>query len=263
MPNERTVLLTDDQITAFITDGFVKVEGAFPAEVAADAREFLWRACGCDPEDPATWTRPVIRLPGFGNPPFKQAATAPALHEAFDQLVGRDRWVPRDGLGTFPIRFPSTAEPGDDGWHVDTSFPGDEPTDFMRWRFNVESKGRALLMLFLFSDIEIDDAPTRISVGSHLRMAKLLEPFGTAGATLFDFDFDAIAADLPKAYATGRAGDVYLCHPFLVHAAQPHHGRNPRFLAQPPLDLRQPCELDRADGDYSPLELAIRRGLAA
>jgi hypothetical protein len=28
---------------------------------------------------------------------------------------------------------------------------------------------------------------------------------------------------------------VYLCHPFIVHSAQPHRGKTPRFMAQPPL----------------------------
>jgi hypothetical protein len=45
---------------------------------------------------------------------------------------------------------------------------------------------------------------------------------------------------LPLALATGRAGDVYLCHPFLVHAAQRHRARRhgPRFVAQPPVPWR-------------------------
>ncbi|GAB4582704.1 phytanoyl-CoA dioxygenase family protein [Nocardia sp. IFM 10818] len=256
-------MLTEDQIAAFIADGFVKVEAAFAPEVAAAGRAILWKASGCDPDDPATWTQPVIRLGEQTEAPFAQAATAPALREAFDQLVGPGRWLPRNSLGTFPIRFPSRKSPGDDGWHIDVSFPGDEPLDYMQWRVNVQSKGRALLMLFLFSDIEDEDAPTRIRVGSHLRLPKLLQPFGEAGAMLGQLTMDRSTADLRQVLATGRAGDVYLCHPFLVHAAQPHHGRNPRFLAQPPLLLREPCVLDRADGAYSPVEQAIRQGLAA
>jgi hypothetical protein len=35
----------------------------------------------------------------------------------------------------------------------------------------------------------------------------------------------------------------------------------PRFLAQPPLHPATPLRIDRADGDYSPVELAIRRTL--
>ena len=64
------------------------------------------------------------------------------------------------------MRFPSPDDPGDAGWHVDVSFGYDDP-DFLTWRANVRSSGRALLMLFLFSDVGEDDAPTRIRVGSH------------------------------------------------------------------------------------------------
>jgi len=56
---------------------------------------------------------------------------------------------------------------------------------------------------------------------------------------------------------------VYLCHPFLVHAAQPHRGAVPKFMAQPPLIPREPCELTRHDGDYSLVERAIRLGIGA
>jgi hypothetical protein len=72
---------------------------------------------------------------------------------------------------------------------------------------------------------------------------------------------EAASAHRPVVHATGRPGDVYLCHPFLVHAAQPHHGRRPRFMAQPPLRPRFPYALERADGAYSPVEIAIRQGL--
>jgi hypothetical protein len=65
---------------------------------------------------------------------------------------------------------------------------------------------------------------------------------------------------MPEALALGAAGTVYLCHPFLVHAAQPHHGVTPRFMAQPPLYPRVPFELNRKDGDYSLVEQAIRAG---
>ena len=56
---------------------------------------------------------------------------------------------------------------------------------------------------------------------------------------------------------------MYLCHPFLVHAAQPHRGSEPRFMAQPPLLPREPLRLQRDDGDYSPVERAIRDAITA
>jgi hypothetical protein len=48
-----------------------------------------------------------------------------------------------------------------------------------------------------------------------------------------------------------------LCHPFIVHSAQPHRGSTPRFMAQPPLLPREPICLHRPDGLYSPVEQAI------
>ena len=68
-------------------------------------------------------------------------------------------------------------------------------------------------------------------------------------------------AKRPVVQATGAAGDVYLCHPFLVHAAQAHHGTVPRFIAQPPLEPVGELEIDRPDHVYSPVEEAIRVGL--
>lgn len=241
----------------FVRDGFVRIDKAFSRDTAAEARSILWEATGCDPKDRSTWTRPVVRLGQFGQEPFRAAANSPVLHDAFDKLVGENRWIPPYMLGTFPIRFPSPEEPGDDGWHIDTSF-GDSP-DFMEWRANIFSDGRALLMLFLFSDIGPDDAPTRLRVGSHRDIARQLAPAGETGLTLRDLAADGFArsSHRPETSATGEAGTVYLCHPFIVHAAQKHRGHEPRFLAQPPLLPRQKSRFPRVDGDYSAVEQAV------
>ena len=249
------------EIERFINDGFVRIDGAFPRALADEARAILWQATGCDPNDPATWTRPVIRLASFSQAPFVEAANTTRLHAAFDQLVGPGRWHRPAAMGTFPVRFPSPDDPGDAGWHIDTSF-GIDATDFMSWRANIHSKGRALLMLFLFSDVGERDAPTRIRVGSHLDIARQLAPAGEQGLTLRELAADGFAASAhcPVVLATGDAGTVYLCHPFLVHAAQPHHGEHPRFLAQPPL---LPVDPDNRPGaDLNPVERATASAVA-
>lgn len=254
--------LSAAQILSFIADGFVRLDDAFPAALAEEARAILWRDMGLDPDDPAGWTRPVVRLGHYSDPPFRAAANTARLHAAFDQLVGPGRWLPPGAIGTFPVRFPSPHDPGDTGWHVDVSFGTDAP-DFMDWRVNVTSRGRGLLMLFLFSDVGPDDAPTRIRAGSHLDIARQLAPAGEAGLTLRELAADGFAssAGRPEVLATGAAGTVYLCHPFLVHSAQPHRGTRPRFMAQPPLLLRERFVLDRAEGELCPVELGILRAL--
>ncbi|MEI9917449.1 MAG: phytanoyl-CoA dioxygenase [Bacteroidota bacterium] len=229
-------MLDRNQIRQFILQGYVRIDDAFPKKLAVAAREILWKRIDADPNDVMSWKHPVVRLGMFDDEPFIKAANTPELHHAFDQLAGKDRWMPCSSMGTFPVRFPSKEEPNDTGWHVDASFPGKDPSDYFSWRINVHSKGRLLLMLFLFSDISENDAPTRLRVGSHAEVARILQPYGEEGLSFMEL---AEKLDqLPRgneAVATGSAGTVYLCHPFIAHAAQSHTGSVPRFLAQPPL----------------------------
>lgn len=253
----------DFDVAGFVRDGFLRLDGAFSPDLAEAMRAVLWREMGLDPDDPAGWTRPVVRLGFHAEPPFREAANTPRLHAAYDALVGPGRWRAPMGLGTFPIRFPSPVDPGDAGWHVDVSF-GTEAPDFLDWRVNLLSRGRALLMLFLLSDVGEDDAPTRIRVGSHREVARLLEPAGDDGLTLRELvHHDLGKAGGAEAPATGPAGTVYLCHPFLVHSAQPLLRGRPRFIAQPPLLPTEAMRLDRREGEESPVEEAIRRAVWA
>ena len=245
----------------FVERGFVRVRGAFAPRLAAKCRELLWATIRAKPFDTETWEAPVVRVGYRDDPPFVESINTPALHAGFDALVGEGRWHPRPNVGTFPIRFPHPDDPGDDGWHLDAGFRPDgiEETDYLQWRINYRSDGRALLLLMLFSEVGEDDAPTRVRIGSHRAIVPRLEPFGEEGADVFQL------MPLPEgevALATGDPGDVYLCHPFLVHAAQPHRGQVPRFLAQPPLHQRAPLQLDRPDGAYSAVEHSIRLGRA-
>jgi hypothetical protein len=116
-------------------------------------------------------------------------------------------------------------------------------------------------MLFLFSDVGPDDAPTRIRVGSHLDVPALLADAGDEGRDWFALCQDAVPASAGRreVAATGEASDVYLCHPFLIHAAQRHHGQVPRFMAQPPLE---PVGLlGLAGASPTPVEQAVLKGL--
>lgn len=254
-------LLNQQQIQGFINDGFVRIDNAFSADLAAEARSILWRDIPGNPSDPKTWTHPVIRLGMYTQQPFVEAANTSVLHRAFDQLVGKDKWIPCMSMGSFPVRFPSLTDPGDTGWHVDAGFAGTDPNDYFAARINAGSKGRGLLMLFLFSDVCERDAPTRILKGSHLDVARLLKPEGEAGLSFMELAMKlSELPDRAEALAVGKAGTVYLCHPFLVHAAQQHHGFHPKFMAQPPLLLRSDFNISGV-GPFSPVEEAIRISL--
>jgi hypothetical protein len=249
--------LTPGQIEHFVTAGFVKLDGASPADIGEQCRREIWAATGYESDDPSTWVRPFVRLDFFATPPFREAANTPRLHEAFDQLVGAGRWQPLTGLGTFPLRFPSPDAPADGGWHLEASFSGPDGEP----RVNLRSRGRALLMLFLFSEVGPDDAPTLVRVSSHLDVPHVLESAGDDGLPWIALCEQVVPMSESRAVEriTGSLGDVYLCHPFLVHSGSAHRGRVPRFMAQPP--LRPVGALDPFSTDPTPVERAIRSGL--
>jgi hypothetical protein len=257
-------VLDDEAIARFVAEGFVHLPAAFDRATAAACVDELWRLCGVDRDDRASWTQPVVRVQGSAAAPLVTAINSPRLTGALDQLVGTGRWARRTGYGTFPIRFPSDVDPGDAGWHVDGSFEVSADPPPWSYGLNIWSRQRALLVLMLYTDVGVHDAPTRVSVGSHADMARALVPFGEPGASFVD----AVAACADPEWrdvvqATGAAGDAYLCHPFLLHAASwPHRGTAPRFMGQPCI-FHQGAERYRYDPPMSPCEQAVVDAIGA
>ena len=249
-------MLSQAEISSFIAEGFVAVRGAVPGDVLRACQAEIWSALaegGVRRDDPSTWREPVVRISCPDTEAFAAAGTQPALWEAFDQLIGEGRWRRRRGVGgTIPVRFPSLADPGDAGWHIEGSFDKGGQS----W-VNYRSRARGLLALYLFSDVDCGSAPTRVRPGSHRDAAPVLVPAGDEGMPWARAARLAAKASAgrPTALATGRAGDVFLCHPFLVHAASwPHTGRRPRMIAQPGVALNDEFPLVPP---LSPVELAM------
>jgi hypothetical protein len=246
----------------FMRDGFVTLRSAVPDDLVARCYSEITSELarrGVDLSDSSTWSRPVVRFTCPESPSFAEAGTRPVLWTLYDELLGPGTWWQRQGVGgTIAVRFPSLADPGDAGWHVDGSYEGPDGG----LRLNVASKARGLLCLFLFSDVSVDDAPTELKVGSHLDVPPLLAPDGDEG-----MHFVSLAErlplktfDRPSAFATGRAGDVFVCHPFLIHRATwPHRGVAPRIVAQPGVALHEPFFLTGI-GSF-PVERAILQSL--
>ena len=250
-------------VEEFCTDGFVAVRRAVPPDIVqrcVDTISKELRGRGVAPRDPATWTKPVMRIPCPEGPAFAAAGAAPKLAAWYDALLGPGRWIPHPGVGgTIPIRFPSRCDPGDAGWHIEGSYDVDGA-----WWVNVQSRGRGLLALFLFTDVGDDDAPTELIAGSHLDVPPILAPFGARGVFFGDVvgRLPRSTWKRPRVRATGRAGDVFLCHPFVVHRATwPHRGTQPRMVAQPAVATYEPFAL-RPDMPACAVERTVLDALA-
>ncbi|MFC6884933.1 MULTISPECIES: phytanoyl-CoA dioxygenase family protein [Actinomadura] len=247
-------------VEGFVRDGHVVIRRAFDADVAAACREVIWSVLeshGIDRADRGTWRAPKVDAACPPGGPFAAAASGAVLVGAIDALIGAGRWqapIPAHG-GT--VKFPFEDWPGDTGWHIEGNRWGGE--DY--WT-DARSTGRGLTAFFLFSDVGRNDAPTRLVSGSHLSVPPILAAAGPAGMS-----GGAVAERLrpsvlhrPVTHATGRAGDVYLLHPFLVHTATwPHTGTTPRMMSQPGIAVPDGFDLDGTDP--SPVAEAIVRGL--
>ena len=254
-------------VEQFCADGFLIVRGAVARNVVRACVEAIaaeLRGHGVDVDDPATWREPVVRIPCPEGPAFAAAGTSSALWRAYDALRGQARWaLERYGVGgAIPVRFPSARDPGDAGWHIDGSYDVDGA-----WWVNVHSRRPRARSRCSFSPTSaMTTRPRRSSCGSHLDVPRVLAPVrrdaGCSPATwpprLRRGDLRAAARRGPP----GSAGDVYVCHPFLVHRATwPHRGARPRIIAQPEIAHRQPFALRDGPGVCA-VERAILRGLA-
>ena len=245
-------------LEGFVRDGYVAIRGAFDPYAASACRQAIWsalRARGIRADDAASWPA-LAEIDHLTGEPFTATGTTPALTAAYDQLIGPGRWTRQVDPGrAVVVRFPSE-DRVNVGYHVEGSFSGPGG----HWA-NVRSRDRGLLALFLFTDIGPGDAPTRLICGSHLYVPEFLAPHGDAG-TLADAElWRPSVLCRPVVHATGEAGDVYLCHPFIVHTATwPHRGTTARIIAQPAVPVRDGFILDGTDP--SPVARAIVAGLA-
>ena len=253
-------------LDSFARDGYLAVRGAVDAGTVAACQELIWAAMerrGVRRDDPGSWPPLVQGMDDLAGEPFVAAYLAPTLTAAYDELIGPGRWarsVRSADLGeSVVVRFPAEDERANAGYHIEGSYAAQDGSS-AGW-VNIRSRNRGLLALFLFTDVGRDDAPTRLLCGSHLAVPQFLAPYGEAG-TDSDADFwRPSVLCLTAAHATGKAGDVFLCHPFMVHTATwPHRGAGPRMIAQPAVSAPDGFALDGSDP--SPVALAIVKGLA-
>ena len=254
----RLKVLSEVDVEHFITCGYVVLREAFPPQAAAAAREHIWRRLELDPNDASKWQKAVIHLQeNFNTTPFMQAFTE-RLWAGYDDVVGEGRYIRHTSLGWWPVAFPGFDKPPWQapkvGWHVDG----------IQFHHHIDSREQGLLPIFLFSDIGPGDGGTAIDVGSHLRTARILasaEPDGLNPQELTKrVNERAPAAPIEM---TGRAGDVVLLHPFMLHARSANIGRSVRFICNPCVILKEKMNLKRSNGaEYSPVERAIVRALA-
>lgn len=259
----NTVLSPAD-IEHFLVHGFVKVPQALDQDVIKKSVDFMWDRLGYDPKDSTTWIKDKIHMPSHNV--FNVQEVAPRAYQAICELSGgEDRIKPPQWDDSFIANF----HLGDDkpwvppsqkaeGWHKD----GDWFLHFL------DSPEQGLLTIVLWSDVQSRGGATFVagdSVGPVARYLAL-HPEGinaNLGFASGGFPFHQFILECNDFQeATGKAGDVFLLHPFILHASSYNALKIPRIITNPCVYFSEPMKFDRPKwSDHSPVELAILRAL--
>lgn len=285
-------VLSEAQVARFEEDGFLKLERAFPRESALAAQDFLWErlaALGVRKDDKATWTEPMVHLKESYDHPVFQVCQTERLTGAIEDLIGRDRWAGKGQTthwGWWPVNF---AVGADKPWTVPT---GGWHWDGIHFKHTVDAPDQGLLLLPMFSETGPQGGGTLVAAGSHRLVARFLAgrpealelgaAIGACNQTypwlaeltgkmkavtdrsayfMDQAQLDEGGKSLHVVEATASPGDVYLCHPFLYHAASPNHSGVPRFMCNRTTPLRERMNVHALTAGSSPVERSIYHAL--
>ena len=267
-PSHEAVLDHAPLVDEFRRTGIVKLTGVFSDESAAAMREACWQGWsdtyGARRDDPSTWSavprfktvKSAKRHPSF------LAVLGDELRSLADTLIGPG-WSTSNGFGGLLAGFPNTTS-----WHL----PGAEGvwhSDFLYCATMDPLPG--LRVFAVFGDVPAGGGGTLLVEGSHLMVERFVRArpdlavgrFRTARAACHasndwlhelthgdggdptrherfmaqTTEVDGIPARVIE--ASGRPGDVYVCHPWTIHCAPPNANDQPRFLRSPTLNRRQ------------------------
>jgi hypothetical protein len=269
--------LSEADIATFLSTGAVRLPGAIPASTCTALLEgldaYLAEHKGISLGDPSTYPA-TFSIATASTPTFLPWSSArygdvmtPLLLAAIDQLCGAGRWAAPDaGLGWFPIAYPDgTAKDWlwhtkSGGWHVDGG----------HFQHFLDSPELTLLPILLLTDCTPTQGPTALISGSHVGVARALQAAHLNGG-MSEADLKGIVRpqynellsgpdDQRVIRAVGRVGDVWLTHPFIVHASSRNLTSAPRVISNFSIRLtdgRLRVGSEWSDAERSPVERAI------
>ena len=255
-------VLTADDAEHFLENGFVVIRGCFPRAAAAEFTARIWDRLGYAEHEPSTWAEPSVHMPSRRQLDVREFA--PKAWGAVCDLVGGEDRIAKDrpyvwndafivNLWEGADRPWEPASPSVPGWHKDGDF----------FRHFLDSPEQGLLTLVLWSDVQHQGGATFVAADSVGPVARYLADH-PQGIRPGDYPVAELVAQCSRfVEATGEAGDVYLLHPYVLHAKAQNVLRRPRLITNPPLTLAEPMRFDRPDGDYSLVERAVLKALGA
>lgn len=243
----------------FVEHGWLKIENAIEPRYLTKWMENLWIRLGMDPNDKSTWNEEYVKLPRHREVPAEEFA--PLAWAKMCEIVGgedkidpvRERFFGDQMIINFgrQDRVGQTHTPQELwGWHTDNDW----------YRQFLDSSGNALTVIFCFTDIPpggggtclCEDGIERGSGFCTSNRAALVELFYNHPEGLdppFNI-YDHCKTSKVYTEAVAKAGDVIVTHGMLPHSHSPNHLHYARVITNPHVNLKDPFNLNRDDGDY-------------
>jgi hypothetical protein len=250
--------LSDAEIEHFLSHGYVVINDCFRRELVREWADKALARLGAIHDDPTNCSVERIHMPSMME--VQIAEFAPKLWQSICDLLGGKGRVQdalmwdafiinvSEGAGR-PWQGPSSEVRG---WHKD----GDH------FRHFLDSPEQGLQVLAVWTDIQPRGGGTFVACDSVSVVARFLAAH-PEGLLPEEFNFRQLICQCHEfVELTAKAGQAVLLHPFVLHSSSQNHLGTPRIITNTPIKLREPMVFDRHNqGDFSPVELAILRGL--
>ncbi|MFQ5739853.1 MAG: phytanoyl-CoA dioxygenase family protein [Acidobacteriota bacterium] len=258
-------MLSEQQREEFFERGLTCLPGALPPQLAEGMVSRIWQALeesqGLQRDDPNTWIEGGVRGIGHLNrePEFRPFGS-PRIRSALDNLLGKDNWRQPSSWGQILVTFPAKS------WSWNSLFQGQVKLSRIPWHtdFSYDTPPHEIWgaqVFCLLADLEPGGGGTLAIEGSHhlirkfvvqasretlQKMKRARQAFLKSHPWLQQVS-RAVSGPRPEAWMarqraviddipvrvvelTGQAGDVYLTHPWLLHAPSPNCNARPRLM---------------------------------
>lgn len=258
-------MLTPQQRDAFFQQGFLRLQNLMPRDLVARMVDRIWAVLeerkGMVRHDPTTWIEGGVRGIGDINREsiFRPFGT-PQLTSLINDLLGTTNWQQPSSWGQILVTFPAAT------WSWNSLFQGQVEVDTISWHTDYpydtpQDQLSGVQVFCLLADLESGGGGTLVMQGSHRliqqfvrkQSAHTLQKMKRARLALLGSDpwfasvSQAISLPRPEPWfaeqqgivdgvavsvteLTGKAGDVYLTHPWLLHAISPNCNPVPRMM---------------------------------
>lgn len=252
----NSCVLTPEQIRTYEEDGVAHLPGAVARADAERMADALWSELGRKHAilrgHPDTWpTGRVFRIQAIAKAGAFDAMASPLIRAAIDHVLGVDGWDEPSHWGgtlaTFPSKDKSWSVPHQ-SWHLDT-------------RAQARVRHVRLARVFvLLADLLRRGGGTLFVAGSHRLIGRLADASPSGGLRSADarealksvYPWFAALSSKPDeedriqrlmneeakmggvqvrvGEMTGKAGDAFLMHPYMLHAASDNVRSAPRLM---------------------------------